>query len=269
MLMIYLERRPVLPLAYFVDRLWYCRAPDLPHARERVLPTGRMQILFNLASDALTDCCAQTGEEIGRLSPSLLVGPRSQYELIDSRDLLELVGILFHPGGAAPLLREDAGALFERFIPLKDLYSGTDLRDRLRELPDPVEKLAAVEQWLLSLTRHGSATRKPVVVEGLKLLRQHSVQQVACSLGVSERRLHQVFKTEVGLSPKQWASTARFQRAIRLLHAGQIPRWDKLALDCGYYDQSHFCREFKAFSGIDPSTYVVSVGEWANHVRQG
>jgi hypothetical protein len=111
--MIYLEHRPLLPLAHFVDRLWYCRTPALPHARERVLPAGRMQILFNQASDAFTDCCAQTGKEIGKLSPSLLVGPRSHYELIDSRDLQELIGILFHPGGATPLLREDAGALFE------------------------------------------------------------------------------------------------------------------------------------------------------------
>jgi AraC-like DNA-binding protein len=265
---IYLEHRPALPLTNFVDRIWYCRAPDLPHARERVLPTGRMQILFNLASDALIDCCAQSGKEIGKLSPSVLAGPRSRYEIIDSRDLQELIGILFHPNGVAPLLREDARAFFERFIPLADVHSGTNPLHRLRELPDPVEKLKAVEQWLLSLMGNSIVSRRPLVVEGVKLLRQHSVRQVASTLGVSERRLNQLFHTEVGLSPKQWARIARFQRAIRLLHAGQTLHWDQLALECGFYDQPHFCREFKAFSGIDPSTYAVSAGQWANHVRQ-
>jgi AraC-like DNA-binding protein len=105
-------------------------------------------------------------------------------------------------------------------------------------------------------------------VEALSLLRRHSVCDAAQLLSISERRLHQIFTTEVGLSPKLWSRVQRFQHAVGLLHEGTEPRWEQLALKCGFYDQSHFCNEFKAFSGVDPSTYSGSSRLWANHVPE-
>ena len=240
----------------------------MSHALERVLPTGRMQILFNLAADTLIDCCPQTGKEIGKLSPSILAGPRSSYEIIDCRDLQELIGVTFRVNGAAPLFRQNAKALFEQHIPLAGVWTGENPRDHLRELTDPLKKLRAVELWLLSVLRKSIGQPNTIVAEGLKLLGQHSVHRVASTLGMSERRLHQLFSAEVGMSPKLWARTARFQRATGLLHAGKVLGLEQLALECGYFDQSHFCRDFKEFSGLDPSTYAVGAGPWRNHVPQ-
>jgi AraC-like DNA-binding protein len=54
---------------------------------------------------------------------------------------------------------------------------------------------------------------------------------------------------------------------VHQLHAGRHIRWAELALDCGYYDQSHFANEFRAFSGIDATTYsALRGGPWANHI---
>ena len=82
-----------------------------------------------------------------------------------------------------------------------------------------------------------------------------TVRDVARSTGWSERRFSQVFREQVGLSPKVWCRVQRFQRAVKQLHAGVDVPWAKLALDCGYYDQSHFANEFRAFSGVDVTTY--------------
>ena len=77
-----------------------------------------------------------------------------------------------------------------------------------------------------------------------------------------------VGRPQVGLSPKVWCRVQRFQMAVQRLHAGGDVRWAELALDCGFYDQAHFANEFRAFSGIDPTTYSVARGTpWANHVR--
>src|ERR1700760_2943794 len=102
--MIYIERRPGPLLAPYVERIWYCCAPGLPHARERVLPTGRTQILFNLAADTLIDCTG--GPQAEAQSPSLVMGPRTRDELIDTRDLSEIAGVVFHAAGFAPFFRE-------------------------------------------------------------------------------------------------------------------------------------------------------------------
>jgi AraC-like DNA-binding protein len=77
-----------------------------------------------------------------------------------------------------------------------------------------------------------------------------------------------VFREEVGLAPKVWCRVQRFQRAVRRLHAGAEVRWTELAADCGFYDQAHFANEFRAFSGIDATTYVNGGRTmWANHVQ--
>jgi AraC-like DNA-binding protein len=93
-----------------------------------------------------------------------------------------------------------------------------------------------------------------------------TVREVARSTGLSERRFSQVFREQVGLSPKAWTRIQRFQRAVRQLHAGVDLPWADLALDCGFYDQSHFANEFRAFSGIDATTYTARRSQWANHV---
>jgi AraC-like DNA-binding protein len=96
-----------------------------------------------------------------------------------------------------------------------------------------------------------------------------TVREVARSTGWSERRFSQIFREQVGFSPKVWTRILRFQRAVQQLHAGVDLPWAELALDCGFYDQSHFANEFRAFSGIDATTYSAGARPWANHVAVG
>jgi len=68
-----------------------------------------------------------------------------------------------------------------------------------------------------------------------------------------------------GFSPKVWSRIQRFQRRCGSCTQGGFALAE-LALDCGYYDQSHFANEFKAFSGIDATTYCAARGVWANQI---
>jgi transcriptional regulator GlxA family with amidase domain len=58
----------------------------------------------------------------------------------------------------------------------------------------------------------------------------------------------------------------RFQRVLRRIGTGQPVEWAAVAVDCGYFDQAHFIRDFHAFSGINPSTYIAHRTEHLNHV---
>src|SRR5208283_6042038 len=93
-----------------------------------------------------------------------------------------------------------------------------------------------------------------------------SVAECSRSIGISERRLSQVFREHVGLSPKLWCRIRRFQSAAEALHRGVEIPWAELALACGYYDQPHFANDFRAFSGIDPTTYSTKQLRWQNHI---
>ncbi len=261
--MLYLERIPAPPLTEFVRSLWYARVPQAPHARERVLPTGCVQVIVNLARDFLLDC--PEGKADLRMPPALVVGARSVYEIVDTSDMAELIGIVFEPGGFGLFAADPVDLFSNRTIDLEAVWGATTrgLRDRLRELPTPQAKLACLEGFLAErvaprLTRHGPL-RSGEVAFALHAFAGEpgaaTVREVARKIGWSERRFSQVFREEVGLAPKTWSRVQRFQRVVRQLHAGCEVRWAELALDCGYYDQSHFANEFRAFSGIDATTY--------------
>jgi len=264
--MVYLEKPPNPLLRSWVRTLWYCRSPHVSHRRERVLPNGCMQIILNLSRSYLTDC-GEDGKADKRLPRAIVVGTRARYEVVDTADMEELAGILFQPGGFAGLFRERADLFFERFIALDDVWVGTCLTDHLSEIPTPVEKLRTLDVLLTQLLRQGTR-RAELVDNAIHLFSEGalSVAQCARSVGVSERRLSQVFHEEVGISPKVWCRIHRFQAAVRALHDGADVPWAELALDCGYYDQSHFANDFRAFSGVDPTTYSRHRGPWQNHL---
>ena len=264
--MVFLEERPDPPLRSLVRSMWYCRAPRFFHHRERVLPNGCMQIILNLSRNYLTDC-GEHGKANRRLPRAIVVGTRARYGFVDTADMEEMVGILIEPGGFAGLFRERADLFFERSVGLEEVWAGTSLTERLCEVPTPVEKLRTLE-GLLSGRLHSGARRSELVDQALHLFRKEGFRVAECarSLGVSERRLSQVFREQVGMSPKMWCRIHRFQTAVRALHNGVDVPWGELALRCGYYDQSHFANDFRAFSGINPTTYSARRGPWQNHV---
>jgi len=274
-LVLYLERKPAPPLDRFIRSLWYARAPHVPHHRERVLPTGRVQVILNLDRDWLHDC--PDGGPAVHTAPALVVGARSIYEIIDSRDMADLIGIVFEPGGFAPFAGDAVDQFSNRSWTLEDIWGrqARALRDHLRDIDGPAARLDWLERFLASSFARRLGRPRPASMGAVRFaLRQFeqplgvaAVREVARATGWSERRFSQVFREEVGFSPKVWCRIRRFQRTVERLHSGAEVPWAELALDCGYYDQSHFANEFKAFSGIDATTYTTTRRTpWANHV---
>lgn len=276
--MLYLQRQPAAPLDRCVQMLWYASTPAPGPGRQRILPTGSTQIILNLHRSHLLDC--PEGKPARPGPASQIVGARSTYEIIDNSDLACIIGLVFRPGGFAQLMGAPADLFAGGFIDLEDLWGRevAGLRSRLCDLSTAQARLACLEAFLLRKLK-GRPTRfsldpHPAVGFALQQFAHHpsavSIAAVAHASGWSERRLSQLFREQVGLTPKVWCRVQRFQRAVRQLYYGPEMRWDQLALDCGYFDQSHFANEFRAFSGIDISTYC-SAGRtpWANHVVAG
>jgi AraC-like DNA-binding protein len=230
------------------------------------LPNGCIQIILNLAGDYLTDC-GEDGQTSHRLAPSIITGVRSRYEVLDTSDMKELAGIVVRPGGFARLFRERADLFSEKATSLGDVWRRAQPAERLKESFTPEEKLRVLDHLLVELLRAG--VRRSELVDHAMYLFRHKelgVGDCANSIGVSVRRLSQVFREEVGIGPKMWCRIRRFQSAARALYAGVDVPWAELALRCGYYDQSHFANDFRAFSGVDPTTYSMQRGRWQNHL---
>ena len=207
---------------------------------------------------------------------SAVIGARSVYEIVNTSDMADLIGIVFQPA-AFPLFASDRADLFSNLsVSLEDVWDTTarGLRDRLLECSTPAGRLLCLESFLaqsfsarlsmppsMHLCAVDYALKRFAHLPSLA-----TVSDVARSTGWSERRFSQVFREQVGLSPKIWCRIRRFQAAVKQLHAGVDVPWAKLALDCGFYDQSHFANEFRAFSGVDATTYSANRTVWANHI---
>ena len=194
--MLYLEHRPDPPLSRFVQVLWYARSAQLDHRRERILPTGRSQLVISLSRDFLLDCPEGLPDQ--RTAPALLVGQRSAYEIVDTSDLADLIGVVFAPA-ALPIFTADRADLFSnRSVALDQLWGRQAhfLRDALREASCPQQKLRTLENFLLINFRqrmgHGRFSVLPAVEFALRRFGQApaaaTVSGMAKETGWSERR---------------------------------------------------------------------------------
>jgi AraC-like DNA-binding protein len=269
--MMYLERKPHPALAPFVKMLWYSCDPSAGHSYQRVLPMGHAQVVISLARDYLTDANYSV-DPLQQGPPAIFLGLYCRYQLIDAIDLAELIGITFQPGGTLPFFPHSTHLFRDRETSLEDLWghAARSLRDNLREVATPAAKFDLLERELLERLRRVSMNRNRVVDFALTTVQASpdtaTVAELTRSIGLSSRRFSELFREQVGVSPKLYCRIQRFQRAVQSLHRGEDLPWAELALACGYYDQSHFANDFRAFSGISPTSYSVARRPWSNHI---
>jgi transcriptional regulator GlxA family with amidase domain len=89
-----------------------------------------------------------------------------------------------------------------------------------------------------------------------ELRRGSPVRDVVEHVGLSHRRLIELFTAQVGMTPKLFGRVQRFQRAASLTRRQRSPDWANVAVECGYCDQSHLIRDFIAFSGLSPADFL-------------
>lgn len=257
-------RPPVPALAPVVESLWACRQPDLPHRRERHLPSAAVQILVNLDRDGLVWSDGPRLERGHTLGGAAINGPFDRPIGLHTRDQRRIVGAVLRPGRAAAVLGLPIVEVAGTHVDLDHLAGFRGLRQRLLEAP-PGRVLATFEAWLLTRLQLAQVDRA-VVFACAALSEGAAVAAVAERLGMSSRTLRRRFNPAVGLGPKRFGRLARFQRAARRIAAGAVDDWAGFALDAGYFDQAHFNREFRAFSGLTPTAFRPLSAGGHNHV---
>lgn len=262
---------PAPPLSNFVEILWLYDGYQQPHDKERLLPNGAMELVINLNDDLTRIYDRHDTSRFQTLRGTLLVGAHSEFFVIDTAQQKRVLGAHFRPGGAFPFFDLPAGELRNIVVSLEDLWGAEagSLRERLLEAAAPPEMFRILEQALLARAAE-RLHRHPAVVYALRefhgLPDARTVADVTAQIGLSARRFIDLFSGQVGLTPKLFCRVRRFQRALTLLRKGQPMAWAAVAADCGYFDQAHFIHDFRAFSGINPTTYLEQCTEHLNHV---
>ncbi len=253
--------RPKPPLSKFVDNFWLYEGYEPERKTERILPTGALELVINLRQNDLRFYDPERPENYSRLSGAIVSGATGRSFVPDAAEETFIIGVHFKPGGAFPFLGLPAGDLADTHVDLETLWgpSAGRLRERLCEARTSAERFQALQEALLSRLRHG-VEQHYAVSAALEVFGKNPagprVREVAKRLGLSQRRFIQVFKAEVGITPKLFSRIQRFQQTRTFIQHNPPINWAELAVDFGYFDQSHLIREFLEFSGLSPTDYI-------------
>jgi AraC-like DNA-binding protein len=262
---------PQPPLSDHIALFWWYTGQDPSHAKERLLPTGTVELVINLRGDTLRVYDRQNTDQYDSFPGALICGAHSEFFVIDTTDQASVMGVHFKPGGAFPFFKLPADELHNQHVSLETLWgaAANNLREQLLAAETLPARFRLLEQALLAQAAQ-SLTRHPAVAFALKTIQSMAypgpIADVTGQIGLSARRFSQLFNQQVGLTPKLFCRVWRFQQALHLIQRQQEIDWVDLALTCGYFDQAHFIHDFRAFSGLNPTAYLAQRSEHLNHV---
>jgi AraC-like DNA-binding protein len=282
---------PAEPLRPYVAIYTGYRQRGVPPARHRGLPSPYLTLIFTLDEPLTIEAHPDPGQPPGEFG-TLLGGLHSVPALITHAGAQSGIQVALRPLGARALLGLPAGEIAALDLPAEAVLGGVcaELRDRVRAAAGWPERFAVLDEILLRSAGLRSAGLRsaglgwvgssPGIAPEVswawrQLLRAGGalhVSELAAGTGWSGRHLTSRFRAEIGLTPKAAARVIRFDRARRLLvrklTAGGDYLLADLAADCGYFDQAHLAREFRALAGCPPSQWLaeefrnVQAGNW-------
>jgi AraC-like DNA-binding protein len=226
---------------------------------QRVVPDGHPELILNFKQPFEA---AFEGDRWHLQPRCFLAGQIDGPLLLRPNGPAKMLGIRFHPHGAAGVFGAPMQELSGRFTALADL-SPPLARDLARALesPDPVS--SAETAILAAKTKAdvlvAEAVRRITLARGAS-----DLGALARELGLSVRQLERRFEAQVGLPPKLFCRLQRFNQVFRVLQQ-QPSNWADTAVACGYYDQAHLIRDCKNFSGNTPAVLLADDADLARH----
>jgi AraC-like DNA-binding protein len=192
----------------------------------------------------------------GEAIESFVAAPDVRHAVVESLGEQHCVEIRLTPLGAHLVLGVPMDELACRTEPFEAVWGDARLIDRLHDAPSWEARFGLLDAVLGARIERARPLAPEVDAAWRRLVATAGavpVAELARHAGWSRRHFTARFTRAAGLAPKTFARVLRFQRAKDLLSAAGGPSLCEVALDCGYYDQAHLNRDFRAFAGCTPT----------------
>ncbi len=185
-----------------------------------------------------------------------LIGPQITPFKLLVEESHKTVSIIFQPGGLNRFLNIPMTELFDNGYSAREVV-GSEIEELLDKSHDTIssnELDNIVQSYFL---RKLSKVKEPLPIDfALQYLltnynmTMHKIAKMAC---MSIRNFERKCKERLGMPAKMYARIARFHKAYKILESTPIISWTDLTYEVGYYDQTHFIKDFKEFAKLTPS----------------
>ena len=255
----YKEYQPHEILAPYIDKYWVMEGTLEPEERIKILPDGCTDFIFNL--DESANLADQNGMKIGGMQAYFVDPMRAYSELQVCSEMIHLIGVRFTPCGLTVFTKIPMSEFTDQrvFLPDLDVLFNAGFAAILREKNTLKERLLIIERYLLFCLRYSGEVDKQVA-RAVGLMHQADgkipVRELMEQVCLCQRHFERRFKHATGYTPKEYTRIVRFRRTMDVLRQVTRDNLFSVAIDCGYYDQSHLVKEFKRLSGSPPSVFA-------------
>lgn len=224
--------------------------------RQRILPDGCMEMIFHYGD--LYRQYFSDGSSI--IQPrSFVFGQITKYIEIAPTGTSGIISARFLPEGICPFINMPVTSLENRAAPIAEIFcDGSALEEHIVKANNNEERIQLIERFLLTKLIEPytiDAITRSCVEAIFQSQGQIGVVELADKINISRRNMERKFSTVVGMSPKQLARVARLQSTLRMLEQKKCASLTSLAYENGYYDQAHFIKDFKEFTGMTPKSF--------------
>ena len=220
----------------------------------RTVPTGMTSLIFHRGDRLLS-------VHENALHPRVfLCGQERRFADLLYGGQVNMISVVFRPAGARAFfdlpinrlagLRLTAGDMEDRELAALEASLTSTGDDRIC--------IMLIERFLLRRLMHIAGHNLKRIDAAIRLIDagRSNVTALADAACLGRKQFGRIFSEHVGAHPKEFSQTVRFQRALHLLETSPRTGWAELAAECGYFDQSHMIREFRAMSGYTPGEYI-------------
>lgn len=244
--------RPSTNLLPFVEWFWTTQSDDPSPKEQKIIPDGLPEMVIHFGDPYRI----RLKDRWQKQSMAVLSGQLRQFCLLQNTGRTDILGITFTPAGLTRLFDLNMRLYCDRVVALSSVPGPwSQLVDSLHK-KNPGARVPEADTFLQQFIQR--AHPEHPVEQCLQVMRRDHgatrVLDVCDQVGITERQLQRLFQKYVGLSPKYYARILRFSYIFHLVKEGKTS-WADIVYLSGYYDQSHFIRDFKKFTGEDPTSF--------------
>ncbi|MDD7912970.1 AraC family transcriptional regulator [Polaribacter ponticola] len=249
---------PNLDLTEYVKRYWTLDGEkENTPLKNTIVPDGTMKLIFHYGD---TYKHHSQGGEITILPNCFLIGQLTKPYVIEPTGITGSFVVQFKPNGFLPFTTIPIKEMENTAIPLDKLFGekGKKLGEQILNANATPTRIQIVETFLfkeLSNKKTIDNIVKSTVETIFNTNGQFSVNEFSTSKNISRRQLSRKFSSVIGLSPKQLAKTIRIQATLKTLLNKEQASLTDLAYENEYFDQAHFIKDFKEFTGLTPKEF--------------
>jgi len=245
-------------LRVFVKCYWTLEVPkEIKPEKQRIVPDGCMEMIFHYGD--LYKQYFQNGSYI--IQPKCFVFGQITHPLdIEPTGETGIFAIRFHPDGFTPFVTMPINDMENRAVPLQALFgkAGLLLEKEVLNAVTNEERVKIIESFLMKILitpKFIDSITKSSVEIILQLNGQLNVDELSDQLNIHRRQLERKFSSVIGLSPKQLLKIIRLQSTLKMLANNQFTSLTSIAAEGNYYDQAHFIKDFKEFTGMSQKKF--------------